>query len=411
MKKIYVHTQSVASDTWAITHTVAQVPIIDVVLSTGEKVLPSSVVVTGADTIEVRFTSPRTGTATLVGRGNYPTWTAAPYVPIVPEPGPSISIGIVVFSDYNEDRSFEARFAREGIDTLAGGEVDWAFTANGYTLAFDENAGQDVGAGAYLVTNGDNLADPFNFNETSSGLVVYGGGAGGNFETLATAITSVGQNRTTYGAEATFATMYDETKRSYDTFIPAAGLTQILFVPIDPLYAETDLYIDVLVDSAYSYPGVYVYTDDIDPNTTLPYERIDMTYSVAPVFPVNGDGTHRNVFRVSFSDHGIVGPLNITGILITGSNQYPQNQPRRIFGIYADVFEHATSGTIVFGARQGFVVKTGSYVGPLTAPAVSTITLSNPVDEYSGDPLAPVPNSGVLGVPSVVDFTHSAETI
>ncbi len=67
MKQIYFHEQTTPSSTWLIVHNFGRIPNTDVQLSTGEKILPLAVVAVDLNSIEIRFSSPRIGTANLVG--------------------------------------------------------------------------------------------------------------------------------------------------------------------------------------------------------------------------------------------------------------------------------------------------------------------------------------------------------
>lgn len=65
----YQHIQSVASDTWVITHNLNNYPIVDVMVDhngTLTKIIPKDVIVINMNTCQVKFSQPRTGQARLV---------------------------------------------------------------------------------------------------------------------------------------------------------------------------------------------------------------------------------------------------------------------------------------------------------------------------------------------------------
>lgn len=65
MSKIYDFTQEVAATTWIVVHNLDGYPVVDAVLSTGEKILPQTVVYVDSNSIEINFSSAQAGTARL----------------------------------------------------------------------------------------------------------------------------------------------------------------------------------------------------------------------------------------------------------------------------------------------------------------------------------------------------------
>jgi hypothetical protein len=72
---IYRHTQSVASDTWVITHNLGSngsqgIPIVDIFIDDGSgaivKIIAAGVEMTSANVVTVTFAEPRAGEAVII---------------------------------------------------------------------------------------------------------------------------------------------------------------------------------------------------------------------------------------------------------------------------------------------------------------------------------------------------------
>lgn len=65
--QIYTHTQSPAATTWTINHNLGCKPTFDVLVAGGTKVYPASVIHLSDTELQLTFSSPRSGTARLIG--------------------------------------------------------------------------------------------------------------------------------------------------------------------------------------------------------------------------------------------------------------------------------------------------------------------------------------------------------
>ncbi len=69
--KVYLHTQSVAANTWSIAHNLNCKPVVEVLVDTGggarTKIFPQKVMHASDTVMQITFSSPRSGIARLVG--------------------------------------------------------------------------------------------------------------------------------------------------------------------------------------------------------------------------------------------------------------------------------------------------------------------------------------------------------
>lgn len=67
----YTHTQFIPDFEWFITHNLGMTPVIEVVLESGEVVLPLNIVYVSPNATVVTFTEPTGGTARLFGTNRF----------------------------------------------------------------------------------------------------------------------------------------------------------------------------------------------------------------------------------------------------------------------------------------------------------------------------------------------------